>query len=102
MTIINIIVYMFHQKQKNLLLNFKVNYMICMLKKEIKFLLKKDYDYKFIPNSSGASIFKIKRREGSTLKGKILLLQLELLSLMLYLLLYILLELDYLMKIIKN
>ena len=31
---------------------------------------KKDYDYKFTPNSSGASIFKIKRREGSTLKGR--------------------------------
>ena len=31
---------------------------------------KNDYNYKFVPNSSGASIFKIKRKEGSTLKGK--------------------------------
>ena len=31
---------------------------------------KNDYDYKFIPNSSGALILKIKRREGSTLKRK--------------------------------
>ena len=31
---------------------------------------KNDYDYKFIPNSCGALILKIKKREGSTLKRK--------------------------------
>ena len=40
MIIINIIAYIFHKKKKKLFLNFKVNYMISILKIEIKFLLK--------------------------------------------------------------
>ncbi len=57
---------------------------------------KNDYDYKFIPNSSGALILKIKRREGSTLKRKNFnFWALELLKLKFYLLLYILLDWYY-------
>ena len=56
---------------KELIIEFQSELCDMYVKEGNQIPSKKYYDYKFIPNSSGASIFKIKRKEGSTLKGKI-------------------------------